>query len=119
MSLLPKEDTMSVRTTSDATFETDVLQSARPMLVDFTAEWCPPCKMIAPVLAQIDTDFGEQLDVVELDVDQNPEITRRYTVMSMPTLALFVDGEIVMQMVGARPRTAIVNAIEPHLAAHV
>ena len=110
---------MSLRTTSDATFETEVLQSARPVLVDFTAEWCPPCKMIAPVLAQIDTDFGEQLDVVELDVDQNPEITRRYSVMSMPTLALFVDGEIVMQMVGARPRTAIVNAIEPHLAARV
>lgn len=110
---------MSLRLTTDATFDTDVLQSSRPVLVDFTAEWCPPCKMIAPVLAQIDTDFGDQLDVVSLDVDENPEITRRYGVMSMPTLALFVNGEIVMQMVGARPRTAIVKAIEPHLAARV
>ena len=110
---------MSLRTTTDATFATDVLSSARPMLVDFTADWCAPCKMIAPVLAQIDADFGDQLDVIELDVDHNPEVARRYAVMSMPTLALFVDGEIVMQMVGARPRTAIVNAIEPHLAARV
>jgi thioredoxin 1 len=110
---------MPVPTTTDATFADDVLRSSRPVLVDFTAEWCPPCKMIAPVLAQIDSDFGDRLNVVELDVDENPEITRRYSVMSMPTLALFVDGEIVMQMVGARPRAAIVNAIEPHLAARV
>jgi thioredoxin 1 len=110
---------MSLRLTTDATFDTEVLQSSRPVLVDFTAEWCPPCKMIAPVLAQIDADFGDQLDVLSLDVDENPEITRRYGVMSMPTLALFVNGEIVMQMVGARPRTAIVKAIEPHLAARV
>ena len=110
---------MSLRVTTDATFTADVLQSSRPVLVDFTADWCPPCKMIAPVLAQIDKDFGDKLDVMELDVDQNPEVTRRYSVMSMPTLALFVDGQIVMQMVGARPRTAIVKAIEPHLAARV
>jgi thioredoxin 1 len=110
---------MSLRTTTDATFTDDVLRSGRPMLVDFTADWCAPCKMIAPVLAQIDTDFGDQLDVIELDVDHNPEVARRYAVMSMPTLALFVDGEIVMQMVGARPRTSIVKAIEPHLTARV
>jgi thioredoxin 1 len=110
---------MSLRFTTDATFEADVLRSGRPVLVDFTADWCPPCKMVAPVLAQIDTDLGDQLDVLSLDVDQNPEVTRRYGVMSMPTLALFVNGEIVVQMVGARPRTAIVKAIEPHLAARV
>lgn len=110
---------MSLPTTTDTTFASDVLQSSRPVLVDFTAQWCPPCKMITPVLAQIDADFGDRLDVIELDVDENPEIARRYSVLSMPTLALFVDGEIVMHMVGARPRTAIVNAIEPHLTARV
>jgi thioredoxin 1 len=110
---------MHLRETTDATFQADVLDSPTPVLVDFTADWCPPCKMIAPVLAQIDADEGDRLNVVSLDVDANPVTARRYSVMSMPTLALFVNGEMVTQTVGARPRRAILATLEPHLPARV
>ena len=106
---------MSVPTTTDATFATDVLASPLPVLVDFTASWCGPCRMIAPVLDQIATEEADRLKVVSLDVDANPETTRTYQVMGMPTLVLFVGGERVTQVVGARPRSAILRELEPHL----
>ncbi|MCU1658987.1 MAG: trxA [Pseudonocardiales bacterium] len=108
---------MSIAITTDATFAHDVLASTTPVLVDFTATWCAPCRMVAPVLEQIAADEAGRVKIVSLDVDANPETTRRYQVMSMPTLALFVDGEIVSLTVGARPRAAILREIEPHLAA--
>ena len=107
---------MTTATTTDATFEQEVLSSELPVLVDFTADWCPPCRMIAPVLDQIANDHAGRLKVVSLDVDANPVTARRYHVMGMPTLALFVGGEVVSQTVGARPRSAILHEIEPHLA---
>ena len=110
---------MSVAATTDATFGRDVLASPTPVLVDFTASWCPPCRMIAPVLDQIASDEASRVKIVSLDVDANPETTRRYNVMSMPTLALFVDGTVVSQTVGARSRAAILREIEPHLTANV
>jgi thioredoxin 1 len=110
---------MSVAVTTDATFGRDVLASQFPVLVDFTASWCPPCRMIAPVLDQISADEASRVKIVSLDVDTNPETTRRYNVMSMPTLALFVDGKVVSQTVGARSRAAILREIEPHLTANV
>jgi thioredoxin 1 len=107
---------MSVPETTDAAFAEDVLRSTRPVLVDFTASWCGPCRMIAPVLAQIATEEADRLKVVSLDVDANPETTRRYQVLGMPTLILFVGGEPVTQLVGARPRAAILRELDPHLA---
>ena len=104
-------------TTSDATFADDVLGSATPVLVDFTAVWCGPCRMIAPVLGRIADEQAGRLRVVELDVDENPETTRRYGVMGMPTLGLFVRGELVTTVVGARPQAMIMQALEPHLSA--
>ena len=106
---------MSLPETTDATFAEDVLAADRPVLVEFTADWCPPCKMIAPVLAQIARDEGDRLKVVAIDADTNPETMRRYGVMGMPTLILFVGGEVVSQTVGARPRAAILRELEPHL----
>jgi thioredoxin 1 len=106
---------MPLPVTTDATFAADVLAADRPVLVDFTADWCPPCKMIKPVLEQIATDEADRLKVVSLDVDENPEITRRYGVLGMPTLVLFIDGQVVSQTVGARPRAAILRELEPHL----
>ena len=103
--------------TSDATFRDDVLVSETPVLVDFTADWCPPCKMIAPVLDRIAAENMGRLRVVALDVDANPETARRYNVLGMPTLALFVRGELVTTVVGAQPQQTIMKALEPYLAA--
>ena len=104
-------------TTTDAAFAADVLSSAVPVLVEFTATWCPPCRMIAPVLGRIAEEQAGRLGVLALDVDENPETARRYGVMGMPTLALFVRGEVVATVVGARPQAMIMQALEPHLAA--
>jgi thioredoxin 1 len=106
-------------TTSDATFADDVLTSRTPVLVEFTATWCPPCRMIAPVLAQIAVEQAGRLRVVAIDVDENPLTTRTYGVMGMPTLALFIDGEVVTTVVGARPQAMIMKALEPYLTAAV
>jgi thioredoxin 1 len=106
---------MSLNPTTDADFAQDVLASPLPVLVDFTAAWCPPCVMIAPVLERIAGDEADRLRVVSLDVDANPVTTSTYKVMGMPTLALFVDGEIVVQFMGAKPRAAILAQLEPHL----
>ncbi len=104
-------------TTTDATFADDVLASPTPVLVDFTAAWCGPCRMIAPVLDRIAAENAGRLRVVALDVDANPATARRYDVLGMPTLALFVRGERVTTVVGAQPQVAIMKALEPHLAA--
>src|SRR5689334_8434352 len=106
---------MSLTSTTDSAFATDVLASSTPVLVDFTADWCPPCKMVEPVLEQIATEEAGRLNVVSIDVDANPATTLKYGVMSMPTLALFINGELVTQLIGARPRTVIMKALEPHL----
>lgn len=110
---------MSVPVTTDAAFAADVLTADRPVLVEFTADWCPPCKMIAPVLAQIAHDEADRLGIVAIDVDTNPETARRYQVLGMPTMLLFVAGEPVVQMIGARSRAAILRELEPHLALRV
>jgi thioredoxin 1 len=102
-------------TTTDATFASDVLSSPTPVLVDFTADWCPPCKMVAPTLERIAVEEAGRLRVVALDADTNPETVRAYQVMGMPTLALFVGGELVAQVVGARSQQALMKAFEPHL----
>jgi thioredoxin 1 len=111
---------MSLPSTTDATFRADVLTSPTPVLVDFTADWCPPCKMIKPVLERIAAEEAGRMVVVSLDVDANPETARAYGVLGMPTLALFVGGELVATLVGARPQAAILRAFEPYLpvAAH-
>jgi thioredoxin 1 len=103
--------------TTDATFADDVLASATPVLVDFTADWCPPCKMIAPVLDRIAGENADRMRIVALDVDDNPQTTQRYNVLGMPTLALFVRGEIVTTIVGAQPQATIMKTLEPYLAA--
>jgi len=106
---------MALHHTSDATFAADVLASETPVLVEFTADWCPPCKMIAPVLDRIAMEQTGRMRVIALDVDENPDTTRRYNVLGMPTMALFKDGEIVTTVVGARPQAALMQALEPYL----
>jgi thioredoxin 1 len=102
---------------TDQDFEDRVLHSDTPVLVDFWAEWCVPCHMVSPVVEEIGRDKGERLDVAKLNIDENPEITRKYGVMSIPTLMLFKDGQEMARVVGARGKDALLREIDPHIAA--
>ncbi|MFE4861780.1 thioredoxin [Streptomyces sp. NPDC056670] len=89
---------------TDETFADEVRGSGLPVLVEFTADWCGPCRQLAPVLSALAAEEADRLKIVQLDVDRNPETTTKYGVLSMPTLMVFVDGEPVKSMVGARPK---------------
>jgi thioredoxin 1 len=86
---------------SDASFEKDVLQSAEPVLVDFFADWCGPCKAMAPALEQVAAEMKGKVKIVKLDVDANPGVTQKYRIQAMPTLMIFKDGQVAAQRVGA------------------
>ena len=102
-------------TVTDATFADEVLSSDTPVLVDFWADWCPPCKMIAPVLDQIAAEQDGKLKIAKIDYDANPETPGKFGVLGLPTLLLFKKGELVEQIVGAKPKRALWKVIEPHL----
>ena len=102
-------------TTSEASFAADVLASPQPVLVDFSAEWCPPCQMITPVLEQIAGEQAGRLRVVTVDVDENPVVADLYEVTSMPTLVLFRGGQEVARIKGVKPRELILAEFAPHL----
>jgi len=95
---------MAVGKTSDASFEADVLKSAEPVVVDFWAEWCGPCRMIAPALDEISGQVGDKVKIVKLNVDENPDTAAKYGIMSIPTLLMFKNGEISSRQVGAAPK---------------
>src|SRR5512146_1282083 len=95
---------MAVGKVSDANFETDVLKSKEPVVVDFWAEWCGPCKMIAPALEEIAGSLAGKVKIVKLNVDENPATAQKYGIMSIPTLMLFKNGELASRQVGAAPR---------------
>ncbi|MBU2663575.1 thioredoxin [Actinoplanes bogorensis] len=103
------------KTVTDATFVTDVLQSEKVVLVDFWAEWCAPCKKVDPLLNEIAKEMGDKVEIVALNIDENPETTRAYRVMSVPTLTIFKGGEPVNSVTGAKPKSALVNFIESSL----
>jgi thioredoxin 1 len=100
---------------TDQTFRDDVLGSDKPVLVDFWATWCGPCKMVAPVLEEIASEHGEKLTVAKLDIDANPSTPRDYQVMSIPTMILFSGGEPVKQIVGAKPKAALLEDLADFL----
>ncbi|MFB6889122.1 thioredoxin [Kitasatospora sp. NPDC056327] len=99
-------------TVTDATFDADVLKSDKPVLVDFWAEWCGPCRQVAPVLEDIAAEEGDKLTIAKLDVDANQQTAAAYNVISIPTLILFKNGEPVKQITGARPKAALLRELD-------
>ncbi|MFC9302927.1 thioredoxin [Streptomyces albidoflavus] len=101
-----------LKSVTDASFEQDVLKSDKPVLVDFWAAWCGPCRQIAPSLEAIVAEHGEQIEVVKLNIDENPETAAKYGVMSIPTLNVYQGGEVAKTIVGAKPKAAIVRDLD-------
>mgnify|MGYP006154492521 FL=1 len=100
---------------TDATFKDEVLDSADPVLVDFWAPWCGPCRMVAPVVGEIAEQFQGQVKVVKLNTDENPNIASQYGIRSIPTLMIFKGGQKVDMVVGAVPKTTLANTLTKHL----
>jgi thioredoxin 1 len=105
----------AIATLSDATFDEEVKGASEPVLVDFWAEWCGPCKMIAPILEEIASEQSGKLRIGKLNVDDNPDIARRFEVMAIPTLILFKDGEPAKRIVGAKGKNQLLEEVREFL----
>ncbi len=101
---------------NDSTFEEEVLKHNVPVLADFWAEWCGPCRTIAPVLEEISQEYDGRLKIAKIDVDENPEAPARFGIQGIPTLILFKDGKPVERLVGAMPKDRLLSHIRPHLS---
>ena len=101
--------------TSDSTFEADVLNAEKPALVDFWAEWCGPCKMIAPILDEAASEYADRLAVVKVNVDENPNIAQKFGIRSIPTLMLFKDGAVQAQKLGAMSKSQLTEFLDSNL----
>ena len=96
-------------------FQSEVLDSAQPVLVDFTAVWCGPCKMLEPIVVELAADWADKVKVVKLDVDTNANIAMQYQVMGVPTLMLFNQGEVKERLTGFKPKKKIISKLSPHI----
>jgi len=102
----------TTKTTTDATFATDVLATDKPVLVDFWAEWCGPCRQIAPSLEAIAAEHADEITIVKLNIDENPQVARDYKILSIPTMSVFKGGQVVKTIVGAKPKSALLRDLE-------
>ena len=105
----------AVPAVTDASFDQDVLKSSKPVLVDYWADWCTPCKQIAPIIEELDREYGDKITFLKLDTNDNPNTPMQYGIMSIPTLQLFVNGEVVQSLTGSKSKGAIVKALGEYL----
>ncbi len=105
----------NIKETTDATFQADVLQSDKPVLVDFWAPWCGPCKAVAPILEEIAGTHGDKLTVVKLNTDDNPKTAATYGITSIPTMNVYVGGDIAKTIIGAQPKPRLLRELEPFI----
>ena len=101
----------ATRTVTDDTFDTEVLKSDKPVVVNYWAEWCGPCRMVAPVLEEIATEHADKINVVKINIDENPLVAQRYAILQIPTLNVFSGGEVVKQVIGAKPKSALLREL--------
>jgi thioredoxin 1 len=106
---------MAAKNVTTASFQADVLSNPKPVLVDFWAEWCGPCRMVSPILDEIASEHSE-IEIVKLNVDEEPQLAMQYGVTGIPLMAVFKDGQLVKQMVGAKPKAAILSDLAEFLA---
>jgi thioredoxin 1 len=106
---------MALITVTDASFADDVLMCDKPVLVDYWAVWCGPCRMIAPILEEIDASHSDKLQIAKLNVDENPKIASDYGIVSIPTLNVFQGGQVVKQIIGAKPKAALLKDLAEFL----
>ncbi|MGW1770523.1 thioredoxin [Streptomyces sp. NPDC002104] len=107
----------TLKAVTDASFDDDVLKNDKPVLVDFWAAWCGPCRQIAPSLEAIAAEYGDEIEIVKLNIDENPETAAKYGVMSIPTLNVYQGGEVVKTIVGAKPKAAILRDLDGFVTA--
>jgi thioredoxin 1 len=98
-----------IKVVTDESFETDVLHSSKPVIVEYWAQWCPPCRMVAPVLAEIAEEHADKIEVVKLNIDENPQTAQKYQILAVPTMNVFSGGEVVKQVLGAKSKSALLR----------